>query len=206
VQSGEPDQGLGATAQLNTCTNAVSTLGRMRWSAVNQGAPSGDDGSAAAVAVWRSNGCYGQIAASLGYRFRLVDASVQKQVRLGETLALKFTVGNDGYATPFNPRGLAVMLVDQTTGARYTLPILQERSDTLDPRHWHREAGNIAVNAAPIVPAGMPAGTYDVLLALHDPAPALQGRPEYSIRLANKGVWDARFGANKLVSGVSIVR
>jgi hypothetical protein len=206
VQSGEPDQGLNATAQLNTCANATATLSSMRWTAVNQGERTGTDGTAAAVNVWRSGGCYEQIAAQLGYRFNLLRASVQKQVQAGQGLAVSFVLKNVGYATPFNPRALAVVLRNRDTGTRYTLPILQERSNTLDPRKWYSESGEITVSAAPKVPADVPAGSYDVLLSLHDPMPSLSARPEYSIRFANKDVWEAATGLNRLVSGVSITR
>ena len=42
----------------------------------------------------------------------------------------------------------------------------------------------------------LPAEHGTVYLALEDPL--LPGRPEYSIALANDGVWDAETGWNKL--------
>jgi hypothetical protein len=155
---------------------------------------------------WKAQGCYDEIANRLGYRFELKNASVQKQVRAGTALQASFVVKNVGYAAPYNPRGLALVLRNQSTGVIYPMSILQPRSDTLDPRNWHRESGEISVSASPTVPADVPAGAYDVLLSLHDPMPNLSGRPEYSIRLANQDVWDSGTGLNKLISGVTVTK
>jgi hypothetical protein len=155
---------------------------------------------------WKAGGCYDEINNRMGYRFELTRSSIQRSAQAGSALALNFVVRNVGYAAPFNPRELTIVLRNQATGARHAVSILQPRSDTLDPRRWYREAGNLTVAAAPVVPADVPAGTYDVLLSLHDPMPSLSQRPEYSIRLANKGVWDDATGANKIASGVTITR
>jgi hypothetical protein len=154
--------------------------------------------------AWKSEGCYDEIDNRMGYRFELARSSVQRQVQSGSPLQMSFVVKNVGYAAPFNPRALSVVLRNQSTGERYDMSILQSRSSTLDPRTWYRESGEITVSAAPTVPSGVPAGAYDVLLSLHDPVPGLATRPEYSIRLANKGVWESATGLNKLVGGVTV--
>jgi hypothetical protein len=48
------------------------------------------------------------------------------------------------------------------------------------------------------VPRDLPAGAYEVLLAMPDPYPSLMGRPAYSIRLANEDAWEAATGYNDL--------
>jgi len=57
--------------------------------------------------------------------------------------------------------------------------------------------------SAPI-PAATPAGTYAVYLNLPDPAGSIRNRPEYSIRLANKDVWEDATGYNSLLHKVTI--
>jgi Domain of unknown function (DUF4832)/Domain of unknown function (DUF4874)/Ca-dependent carbohydrate-binding module xylan-binding len=158
------------------------------------------------ITKWKQQGCYKDITDRLGYRLQLTTASVQGTVAAGSALDVVFAIKNTGYAAPYNPRGLAVVLRNRDTGVRYSMPILQERSDTLDPRRWYRESGEVTVRAAPVVPADVPAGSYDVLLSLHDPMPSLSARPEYSIRLANKDIWEPNAGLNKLVSGVTVTR
>ena len=48
----------------------------------------------------------------------------------------------------------------------------------------------------------MPAGQYQLLLELPDPL--LANRPEYSIRLANEGTWDAVTGLNNLNATITV--
>jgi hypothetical protein len=55
------------------------------------------------------------------------------------------------------------------------------------------------------VPRSLPPGQYDRLLHLPDPSPRLYGRPEYSIRLANRGVWEPATGFNRLLTSVRLL-
>jgi Domain of unknown function (DUF4832)/Domain of unknown function (DUF4874) len=182
------------------CASAPAENERMHMSVMNV------DFYEPTITSWKQQGCFKDITDRLGYRLQLTTASVAGTVAAGSALDVEFAVKNTGYAAPYNPRGLAVVLRNRDTGARHTLPILQERNDTLDPRRWLRESGEITVRAAPMVPADVPAGSYDVLLSLHDPMPNLSARPEYSIRLANKDVWETNTGLNRLVSGVMVTR
>ena len=93
---------------------------------------------------------------------------------------------------PFAPAGArAVELVfrDQASRAETAVPI------TADPRFW---LPGETVLLATSVPLSLPAGAYDVLLALRDPAPMLHDDPRYSIQLANEGTWDEATGENAL--------
>lgn len=49
-------------------------------------------------------------------------------------------------------------------------------------------------------------GTYDLFQNLPDPMPRLIDRPEYSIRLANIGIWEASTGFNRLLHEVKVDR
>ncbi|MGL4178849.1 MAG: DUF4832 domain-containing protein, partial [Dermatophilaceae bacterium] len=153
---------------------------------------------------WKKAGCYEEFDRRLGYRFELKSSSIQESVKAGDALSASFVVRNVGYAAPFNPRDLNVVLRNKDTGTTYPMGILKERDAALDPRMWLREAGDITVAAAPTVPADVPAGTYDVLLGLPDPVAALSTRPEYSIRLANQGVWEESSGLNLLATGLVV--
>jgi hypothetical protein len=62
----------------------------------------------------------------------------------------------------------------------------------------------VAVNETISTDAGMSAGVYDLLLYLPDAAASLAGRAEYAIRLANKDMWEAATGYNKLGATVTI--
>ncbi len=186
------------TTRHDDCAEATAENERLHFSVMNV------DFYKPTIDKWKEQGCYNDIASRLGYRLQLVTASVPATVAAGGAMAASFVVKNTGYAAPYNPRGLALVLRHQGSGEQFTLPILQSRSPTLDPRNWYRESGEITVAASPAVPANAPAGTYDVLLSLPDPL--LAARPEYSIRLASQNVWDAGSGLNLLVRGVQVTR
>ena len=66
-----------------------------------------------------------------------------------------------------------------------------------DPRLW--AAGKTTTIAAEVsLPSSLRKGKYTLYLHLPDPYPTLYDRPEYSIRLANKDLWDAQTGYNAL--------
>jgi hypothetical protein len=118
-------------------------------------------------------------------------------VRPGGELSVSLNVRNDGYAPPYNPRGVEIIARNQTTGAVLVgkLPV--------DPRRFTPGATS-SIAARLCVPAGTAEGTYALSLFLPDPEPALHDRPEYAIRLANVGLWDAATGYNSLKQTVSV--
>ncbi|MEP6929187.1 MAG: hypothetical protein ABI850_04210, partial [Flavobacterium sp.] len=50
----------------------------------------------------------------------------------------------------------------------------------------------------------IPAGTYELLLKMEDASSKLTDKPDYCIRLANTGLWEAATGFNKLSQKVTI--
>jgi Domain of unknown function (DUF4832)/Domain of unknown function (DUF4874) len=155
---------------------------------------------------WKEQGCYNEINNRLGYRIELKSSSIDATAKAGSAFNASFVVKNVGYAAPYNPRGLALILRHQDTQQIVSLPLRKNYDSTLDPRFWFRESGDITVSVAPTLPADIPAGNYDVLLSLHDPDASLTGRVEYKIRLASNDVWEAATGLNLLVKGVQITR
>ncbi|MGL4611337.1 MAG: DUF4832 domain-containing protein, partial [Trueperaceae bacterium] len=189
-----------ASDQRDDCNTAREELKRFHYTYLNS------EYSEETLGAWRSQGCFDEFGKYMGYRFELKSSSIQKTVKAGATLNLNFVVKNVGYASPVNPRSLAIVLRNQSTGTTYTMNILQDRSSTLDPRFWFRESGDITVAASPTLPSTVPAGTYDVLLSLPDPKSSLANRPEYSIRMANTNVWEASTGLNLLAKGLTVTQ
>jgi len=109
----------------------------------------------------------------------------------GGTFGLHFRVENQGFANPYNPRNLEVILRNTATGKRYGL-LTHE-----DPRFW-ASGDTTAVAVEGGLPSDMPPGAYEVFLSLPDPEPRLHDRWEYAIRLANAGVWEDTTGYNRL--------
>jgi hypothetical protein len=167
------------------CENALRELAYLRFSSLNsQYHPD-------VLASWTSGGCMPEIGRRLGYRFRLIDSWAQVE---GTQLRVSVTVHNDGFATPYNPRPVFLILRNRATGDTQRVPVPS------DPRRWIPSESTtlrVTTNLAP--------GEYDILLHLPDAAASLSDRPEYAARFANPGVWEAATGMNRLAE-TAIVR
>jgi Domain of unknown function (DUF4832)/Domain of unknown function (DUF4874) len=137
---------------------------------------------------WDSLGCISSIRQRLGYRFVLTEAQFPR--RASQTIAFSIHLRNIGYASPYNPRAVLLILKSVTNSAEYALPC------QADPRKWY--SGEVAWNETLQLPSNLPAGTYDLFLALPDKDASLVRKPEYSIRLANEKTWDPATGYNNL--------
>lgn len=185
---------IGADAQPYVhCDNALQELAYLRFSTLNQ------DYHPDVLALWQEEGCYDQIAMRLGYRFRLIEASIPRFGRAGERVDMTITLQNDGFASPYNPRHFEVILRD-SDGDTYRFPI----HDQHDPRRWSPDWGAFDLPITITLPHHMPNGDYDVLLNLPDPAPRLYDNPDYSIRFANADVWETTTGFNRLLATITI--
>ena len=146
--------------------------------------------------TWGTAG-YAEATKRLGYRFTLLHGTFSKQVVAGRKLHIDLSVQNDGFATPFQKRPVQLVLL----GAKHTYRLALHA----DPRRW--TAGGVTeVRADVVVPKRIPAGSYQLALALPDPAPSLRHRVDYAIRLADVGTWNATKGWNDLGSTVEVRR
>jgi hypothetical protein len=173
------------------CPNALLEMERMRWSQLNSGwyGPT--------LQSWRDDGCMPEVEQRLGYRFVLLNGTYSQSVKPGGGLEFELNLYNYGWASPFNPRRFEVLLRNRGNGSVYFVHMPD------DPRFW-LGGDTVNVNAELGIPQTMPAGEYELLVHLPDPEERLYGRPEYSIRLANEGVWEAETGFNRLLHSVSI--
>jgi hypothetical protein len=166
----------------------LDELARFNWSFI-----ANDFGN---VERWRQWGIYDTIARKLGYRLALTQ-SVVPEVATGGRLRLSFTVRNDGWAAPYNPRPVRVVLRNPQSRQVFSLNV------SADPRRWF--AGSTqAIQVDQALPAGISPGSYEVLLHFPDPYPSIAARPEYAIRLANPDVWEASTGYNRLNQTVRV--
>jgi len=109
-------------------------------------------------------------------------------------MELTLRVRNDGCAAPFNTRPVHVVLSNATTRLDAKLSV--------DARRW--EPGEEKVSVKLSIPSKVPRGSYRLSLALPDDAASLAGRPEYAVRFANPGIWDAKEGVNVIADEVKI--
>jgi hypothetical protein len=139
---------------------------------------------------WDSSGCMNSIKKKLGYRLLLHSAKFPVKVKRGALLNISLQMENTGYASPFNPRPVQLVLRNTQTHTVYTCSVKS------DVRYWF--TGNISIYDPVQLPENIPAGSYQLFLHLPDGDPALAKRPEYAIRLANANMWDKSTGYNNL--------
>lgn len=183
---------IGADAQPYVgCENAQSELAKLHYSVLNRGYLEDVN------KLWQSQGCLETIKQRLGYRFRLLSSSFPDVV--SQKFTVKIELQNDGYATPYNPRGVALVLRRNADGNQ-TRVILHDGNvspaRTFDPRFWH--SGKHLLETTLNLPSGMESGAYTLFLHLFDLEIGLQNRSEYAIRLANQDIWDNNLGMNRL--------
>ncbi|MFI5843095.1 DUF4832 domain-containing protein [Catenuloplanes sp. NPDC051500] len=171
------------------CTTATAEMARFHWTYLNT------DYHPGVIDGFRTGGCLSTIERNLGYRFTLVSGTYPQTARAGGALPISLTVRNDGWSAPINPRGAELILRATSNGAVTRLPL------AADPRRW--AAGTTpTVTETVTLPAGLPAGGYELLLNLPDPL--LPNRAEYAIRTANTGTWEQSTGFNALHTTVTV--
>jgi Domain of unknown function (DUF4832)/Domain of unknown function (DUF4874) len=173
------------------CPTALSEMGMFHYSYLNT------DHKEAVLDGWARDGCLGQVAQRLGYRFTLLSSSLPTSVTRGTAMPAQISIKNTGWSAPFNPRPMRLVLRNTSTGA------VHEVRTPYDPRHW--QAGTtVALNQPITIPTTVPAGTYALLLNFPDPMRDLATRPEYAIQLANTGLWEPATGLNNLLHTIRV--
>lgn len=126
---------------------------------------------------WISSGHYEDILKGLGYRFILTSSTLNNN-------NLTLNVYNDGFATVLSEKNFYVVF---RQGATDIKRLLSE-----DVRYWGKGSNTINIT----LPTDLADGSYELLLHIADKN--LENRPEYSIQLANTGLWEAATGYNRL--------
>ncbi len=145
---------------------------------------------------WDSAGCMTSIKRKLGYHFVLQKANFPARCKAGAALNFSAELKNSGYASPFNPRNIVLILRNVQTQKEYFITC------KADVRRWY--TGNINWNESVKIPNDIPAGKYELFVNLPDNYASLAGRPEYSIRFANENIWEASTGYNRLNHTITI--
>jgi hypothetical protein len=171
---------------------ALAELARFHWSLLHE------EYHPDVIRAWRAQGVFDEIRRRLGYRFVLVEASWPRVVRRGGTAAISMRLRNEGFASPFNARPLWMVLRQGAWRG-----VLEAKGDGTDPRRWWAGAESVAeVRVA--IPADAPTGAAVLALWMPDACASIRDRPEYAIRLANEGVWDAATGENVLTQELKV--
>ncbi|HSD62209.1 MAG TPA: DUF4832 domain-containing protein [Ignavibacteriaceae bacterium] len=173
------------------CENSLIDLARMRWSVLNK------DYNEEVLNRWIAEGCMDEVKRRLGYRFELQQATISDSIKPAGIFNFSFRIANYGFASPFNPRNLEIILRNTATSQRYRL------ITDVDPRFWM--AGDTAyVSITAGIPASMEEGDYSAFIFLADPENRLHDNPDFAVRLANNGLWEDSTGYNSLNHQIKI--
>lgn len=169
------------------CQTALNEMEQFHWSYLNY------DFYAPDITRWKDEGCYNEISKRLGYRYRLLSTTWEKNIGPDRLLNMACVLTNDGFANLYNKRPLELILRHTSSGNIITLTVTEDARNLL-PNPGEKKQISISLS----LPSSAEKGTYETFLNLPDDDPELSRHPEYSIRLANKGVWKTESGYNSL--------
>ena len=158
------------------CPQTIKDLEDYHWTYLHDGY------NQEVLSRWKSDGCFNEIEQNLGYRFVLQDVHYEA-VEAGKPCKVTIRFNNNGYAAPMNPR--EAWLVWKGSDGKIVRSLLG-----YDPRTWHSGYNSVVSFFTPSTDKGK------LYLELSDPL--LPGRADYSIALANTGVFEAKTGYNLL--------
>ena len=166
------------------CENTLQAMEEYHWTYLNS------EYNTQVISKWRQEGCLEDIERRLGYRLSLSDVFHTPTPAAGSDLRVALRIQNTGFASPINPRGFELVLVDGN-GVKTVYDNLD-----VDPRFWFG-GDKVVVDKTIKVPADA-TGNCSLYLNLPDPEETLHDNPLYSIRLANENVWEEETGYNKI--------
>jgi hypothetical protein len=174
-----------------TCNEGRNEMKLLKWTYLNL------DYYQPTLNAWRSSGCFDEFQANLGYRLALVSSKIPTQATAGSTIEVKMSISNRGYAPLYHKKNMLLVFKNKSTGIYY------EKAMNTDMRTC-KPNGTLAISEN-ISLAGVPAGDYDLYVQIADKDNSLKSRSEYTIRLANTGLWDtANGGMNNLKHALKI--
>ena len=145
--------------------------------------------------VWRDEGCFDEFVIGMGYRYALDGIAFDGDFKAGSKVKMTLGLTNHGYACLMRERKMEFVLVNDNNPADRTVWV-----STTDPRSWQGGGRSYVWEEVLEMPANLASdGSYTLYLNLPDISPNLHDNPLFSIRLANKGVWNETLGMNALV-------
>lgn len=181
------------TVDFTQCTNAVAEMERFHWTYLNDGYHPD------VLARWVTEGCMDEIRQKLGYRLVLQEATLPNVIEQDQLFSLSLEIENVGWAAPMLPRGAELVLRDTVTDAEFTIVLTD-----IDLRRCG--GGQVCTYELDLTATNtIPPGDYDLFLFLPDGRSTLREDPNFAIRLANDGLWEAETGFNDLQHTATII-
>ncbi len=127
---------------------------------------------------WARQGCFDQVARSLGYRLELVSAQAPDTITTQATIQAEISIRNTGWARLHRPRPL--LLIARHKGSNTEYRFEGGSLGAVEPGRMAR------FSFALQLPGNAPRGRYDLFVAAPDPSPRLADDPAFAIRFANE--------------------
>jgi len=130
---------------------------------------------------WKAEGCYEEVARTMGYRLQLDAVAHPVSVKRGGSATVRVELRNVGWSRLFSARKLIVALRHRGSGA------LVSASGGNDLRTLPPQAKSSTAIEVPVaIPAGAATGEHDVLLGLPDIYSTTAGDVRFAVRFANQ--------------------
>lgn len=173
------------------CEPADRDLRKYHWSYLNHAYHSGT------FENWKASGCFDELSKSLGYRLCLKKAWFKYDFATSNDMKITIEIQNQGFASLINARKAEFVVYPSDNIEDITIYPLN-----VDPRTW--KAGNTYQFSQTITLPELVVGKeYTICLNFPDESVHLTNNPDFSVRLANKSVWIAEKGYNKLYTFVA---
>ena len=161
----------------STCPTAVQELSLFHFTFLN------NRYHPDVVEGWRMQGCYDNIAKSLGYRLILVSNRFPGQASPGSEMRFEITLRNDGFTAPVTE--MVLKLVLQELGGVSSHSFEFNGSNT-NPRFWFGNGTEHTLSGSVFIPTDLSNNTWNVYLAIVDAAANLRETPQYNILAVNQ--------------------
>lgn len=144
---------------------------------------------------WKSNGCNRDLVSRIGYRFILNGSAFYGHFAPGGDFLMKLCLSNYGFASLINERKIELILQAEDDPSEKYIFVSEK-----DPREW-KGCHHYEYHERITLPATLRSGVnYTLYLNLPDISENLHDNPLYSVRFANKGVWDETTGYNRIAA------
>jgi hypothetical protein len=174
----------------SACPSALAELARLHWSFINTSY------HPAVIQSWKDGGCFATITCRLGYRLALLRHESPASARPGDSMTVAVRLVNDGWAPPYNPRPVFLVLAGGA-GARHVV------ATDADPRRW-APGETVDVRLVAPLPVDLPAGNYQLGIWMPDSSPSLRANSAYAVRISSGATWDPATGTNLLEARVTV--
>ncbi len=183
------------SGSLSDPQNAVSELDKLNALSLNI------DYHPDVISKWKNtmyleHNTFKYISDNLGYRFVIVRARLNTVLMPEDTMKIDMYIQNNGFGNLINKREVEFILRNGKSEYVFT--------SSEDPRMWEKERGTIRVVMEIKIPAEARPGKWSLYISLPGTSQEVSKDPAYSVRFANKNIWDSRTGHNLLTDDILI--